>query len=802
MERGLSEIEAKEKLKRLGPNIFWKKTHFDWLRFLREQVLNLFNIVLFLVFLISFFGGGKQVESVFLLIFLFLSVALSLFAELSFHHLYSKLEKYLQKKVLVLRDGKQRFILAEELVEGDIIFLSKGEKIPADCQVLKEFALFCQEQILTGENVPIRKQKGEFLFAGTEILEGEAIAKVVATGERTRFSKIGKLALSTLKKSAYQIELEKFSRALVKVVMVFFVFLVLVHLIKNSEVREALVFSLILGISIVPEFLPPITVLTLAVFTQRFAKKGNIIKRLSAIEDLGVIDILCVDKTGTLTENKLKLQQIYSSDKEKFLILALASLEGISQRYLADFKEALEVEMSAKQKEEEKNFSLKKRKLFDPSLRISQAILEKEGEKFLVVIGAPESVLSLSKNENKEEILEKIKSWAKEGLRTYALAFKKTEKEKFVEKGKKISDLEFLGVAAFEDKIKEGVKETVDLARQLGLEIKILTGDRPEVAKKVAVEIGLIEPTEPVFSEDELLEMPSFEFQRVVREGKVFARVTPETKYRIVKELQKEKLVGYLGEGINDLPTIKLANVSLVVDTAVDAAKEISDVVLLKKDLRTIIEGVLLGRSAFFNILKFLRHTMSDNFGNFFSVGFLSLFLPYFPLTPLQIIVSDFLTDLPLFALATDNVSKAEILRPAHYRQRELFLLLVALGLVAALFNLAAFFIFKDFGANIVRTAIFLQTTLSGIFVFYSVRTNDWFFKSKPSFWMHFSIILALIFTLGFLYSPLRNWVGFSFLNNFPVVIFFVFFVLFNILFLVMTDVVKKFVLLRLNEKP
>lgn len=791
MERGLTELEAKEKLKILGPNIFWKKSSFDWLRFLKEQVFNLFNGILFFVFLISYFGGGKLLESLLIFCFLILSILLSFFAEFNFHRLYSKLQKYLQKKVLVLRDGKQKFVLAQDLVEGDIIFLTKGERVPADCKVEKEFDLYCQEQILTGEFEPQRKKKGDFLFAGTEIVEGECMAKVVATGKRTRFSKIGTLAQETEKKSAYQIELEKFSKSLIKVIFVFFLLLFFVHSFKSSNFRELLAFCLILGISIVPEFLPPITVLTLGIFTQRFAKKGNIVKRLSAIEDLGVIDVLCVDKTGTITENKLELEEIFAKDKEKFLILGLSCVKGVSQRYLADFKEALEKVILREKIKEFEEFSLKSRKLFDPLLRISQAILEKDGEKYLVVVGAPEVVLNFSKEEKKEEFLEKIREFSEKGFRTYAIAFKKIEKEVFITKRKKIFDLEFLGIGVFRDRVKEGTKETVELARSLGVEIKILTGDRPEVAKKVAQEIGLIKEDEKVFSEDELLEMSEFNFEKAVKEGKVFARVSPETKYKIVKVLQKEKMVGYLGEGINDLPTIKLANVGLVVDTAVDAAKDVADIVLLKKDLRVIVEGISLGRSAFFNIVKFLRHTMSDNFGNFFSVGFLSLFLPYFPLTPIQIIITDFFTDFPLFALATDNVLKKEISKPAHYRQKELFFLLGALGVVAAIFNLLAFLIFKNFPPEFVRTIIFLQTTLSGIFVFYSVRTNEWFFKSKPSFWMHFSILLAFFLTLVFLFSPLKNWAGFERIS-FSILIFFIFF---NILFLFVTDIVKKITL-------
>lgn len=798
LRKGLSEKEVKKRLKIFGKNIFWEKRGFDWLRFSKEQIFNSFNLILFFVFLISFFGGGKKIESLLLFFFLLVAIFLSLFSELNFHRLSLKLEENLQKKVWVLRDGKQKFIQSQFLVPGDIIFLVKGEIVPADCKVLKNFDFFVNEQSLTGENLPIEKKKGDLIFAGTEVVEGEGVAEVMKTGRKTRFSKIGGLALETFKKSAYQKELEKFSKALIKVVLIFFLFLFSFHLlVKPYSIKEILAFSLILGISIIPEFFPPITVLTLSIFTKEFAKRGALIKRLTAIEDLGTIDVLCVDKTGTITTNKLELEKIESQNPDEFLIFSLSTISKIPQRHLADFKEGLKELLSSKIEKEIKKTKLIARKLFDPKLRISQAILEREGEKFLIILGAPEYVLSFSESKEKEDWLEKLKKFSEQGFRTYALSLKKIKEIEFIEKAKEKKDLHFLGMAVFRDSLKETAKETMLKARDLGLKAKILTGDRPEVAKKVALEIGLIKEDEKVFTEEELLRLSEEDFDKVVKENDVFARVSPETKYKIVKSLQKEFQVGYLGEGINDLPVIKLADVGLVVESAVDAAKEISDIILLKKDLKLIVDGIHFGRKAFFNILKFLRHTMSGNFGNFFSIGFLSIFLPFLPLTPLQIIATDFLTDLPLFALATDRALEKEIKRQFHYKTKELYLLLIALGLVAGIFNLLAYLFFKNFSPQFLRTILFLQTTLSGIFVFYSIRTNGWFFKSSPSFLMHLTIILSFFLLLLLFLTPLYQFFQFSKIP-FSILSFFFFF---NVLFLFCNDLVKKLVLKKLGFK-
>jgi len=794
---GLTEKEAQEKLKKIGLNTFWRELKFDWLRFLREEVLNYFNIFLLLVFLISFFGGGKKIESFLIFIFLLIAIFLSLFSELNFHHLSKNLRKYLIKKVVVFRDKKKKIISAEFLVPEDLIYLSKGEIVPADGKVVNCLNFFVDEQILTGESRPVQKNVGNEVFGGTQVVEGEAEILIEKTGKEMRFGKIGQATAKILKKSAYQKELERFTLRLAILVVIFVAFVFFFNfLAKKIEIKEILAFSLILGISILPELFPPISVFTLTVYSKRFIKKDAVVKRISAIEDLGVVDVFCADKTGTLTTNELKLEKIVAKSEKEFLEFIASLSFGVSQKYLSDFSKAIMKELNEEIKKELHKIKLLNRKLFDSSLRISQTILKtKEGKRFLVVSGAPEYLLEYC--QNKDEWKEEVEKWFKEGFRVYGVAKKEIEKEEFIEKRKKIEGFEFLGIAIFRDALKESAKEALNLAKNLGIEVKILTGDHPEVAKRVAQEVDLIKEEEKVFTEKELLEMKEEDFEKVVEKGKVFARVSPETKHKIVKALQKKHHVGYLGEGINDLPTIKAANVGLVVDTAQDAAKDVADIILLKKDLKIIINGIAFGREAFFNIIKFLRHTMSDNFGNFFTIGVLTFFLPFLPLTPLQILLTNFLTDFPLFALPTDKVLTSEIKRPAKYKTKELFLLLIGLGLVSTFFIVVPYLIFKNSSPEFLRTIIFSAATLTGISIFYSIRTNDWFFKSKPSNWMHFTIFISALFLFIFLYSPLSRFFEFSFLplSCFLFLIFFDFF-----FFILIVDLVKKIILDKLNS--
>lgn len=745
MNLGLSQREAEERLKKFGLNIYWQKREFPWLKFLKDDVFNYFNIVLLIAVLISYSGGGTKIESFLIFIFLISAILVALWSEIKFHNLYNQLIKYLSKKVTVIRDGRSKIVKAEELVPGDLVYLMKGEIVPADIEIIKANNLLIDESVLTGESKPVEKKDNEILYSGVKILEGEIEGVVKETGKKTRFAKIQTLALETEKESAYRKEMETFSKDLVKLVIIFMFLILFLNIFHYQNLKELFIFTLVLAISIIPEHLPAIEITALTIYTRAFSKKKTIIKRLSSIEDLGVIDILCVDKTGTITTDNLELEKIDSPDEILFLKLAFSSSFGVTQKYLSDFEKALE-EYFYKHRLKSKT-KLITRKLFDPALRISQAIIENGNKNYLVVIGAPEYLInycSLSEKE-KNECLEKFKKYSEDGFRLYALAYRNNGG--FIEKDKLVKDLNFLGVAVFRDKIKPTAKEAILRAEELGVDVKILTGDHAEVARKVALEIGLIDENEKVWGEEELKSLDENKFKEVVEKYNVFARLSPEIKYKILQVLKEKHFVGFLGEGINDIPSLQLANVSLVVDTAIDAAKDVADIILLEKDLNVIIDGIFLGRKALFNTFKYLKHTMVGNLGNFFSVGVLSFFTKFIPLTALHIIITDTLTDLPLFVGVIDKVDDKEIKRPIAYKSKKFFVLLIILGLATALFNFFVYSIFKNNQPEILRSILFWQITLSGLLIFYSIRTNFLFFQSQSLHFIHFLILTAIILT-------------------------------------------------------
>lgn len=799
MNEGLTARQAADRLEKIGPNIFWKERSFDWLRFVREQVFNPFNLILGFVTALSFFGAGTEVESLMILGFLLLSIAVSLTSEWQFHRLYQKLQRWLQKKVLVRRDGKSVILPSEKLVPDDLITITKGEKVPADGQVVRALGLIVDESVLTGESIPVTKSPtGDAkLFSGTEVIEGEADVVVTATGGRTEFAHIGALALATEKKSGYQIELEKFSIYLTKVAVGFVLLIFFIDLfVKGFDLKETLAFALVLGISIIPEFLPPITAFALTHASHLFARRKNIVKRLSAIEDLGLIDVLCVDKTGTITTNDLQLAEIRATNPALFRHYTTVSTHGVSQKYLSDYTAAIYRSLPAKEQaalhKASSAATVLDRQLFDPVRRFSQYVIKEDGGRTLVVIGAPESIIQrlTLPSDRKHTLLKEVETISREGLRVYAVARRDLAAHETVDMKESghAQRLHWVGMGVFHDQLKPSAKGALAEAATRGVTVKILTGDRAEVAQAVSEELGLLQPGEKVWAEDELEKLSAREFQKVVLAGKVFARVRPEMKYKIVAALQRaKKTVGFLGEGMNDMPVIRLANVGIVVDSAIDAAKEVADIIILEKDLAVIVNGLTLGRSVFVNILKYLKHTMSDNFGNFFSVGFLAIFLTYLPLTPLQILLTDFLTDMPLFAVSYDSVDPYDVKGPSHYRIKELFVVLFGLGAVAAIFNLGVYFYFRHSAVDMVQTAIFVQATLSGLFVFYSIRTNRWFWQAPGSTFVNVMMLLSSVLLLLALYTPFNHVVGLVALPVYVTAILFAY----NIGFLLLTDVVK-----------
>ncbi len=765
---GLSEKEAEERRRVFGFNEI--KTRESGLpAVLIRQFKSPFFYLLFLAALIAF-TIGERLNGLIILSFVFINVLLGFFQEAKAVKTAKLLKKYVPLKVRVKRGGEEKIIGQRFLVPGDLVLLEAGNIAPADLRLIKAKNFLVDEEVLSGESVPLTKkaeplseeaeeifQAENIVFAASSVVSGEAEGLVIATGRKTFFGEIVKLTAEAKRESVYEKNLFKFSRIVLRIVVFSIIALFLANfLIKGtSNFFDFLIFCIALIVSIIPEALPLVTTFAFSRGALSLAKNKVVVKRLSAIEDLGDIEILCSDKTGTITENKLVLEEIFSRDKEKCLLYGLLSSALVKEEIDSSqncFDQALFQRAGPEIQEQLSRFRQIREIPFDNNRLRNSALLEdNSGQKILIVKGAPEVVLKLCSDfgnqQNSEQIKEEIRNQGERGRRILALAYKDFSRNNYSEEEEK--DLKFLGFFAFSDPLKKSAKPALKLAKKLGLQVKILTGDSLEVAAAVGKEIGLVKDQKEVVSGQNLESLSEEDFEAACQNFQIFARLSPKTKFRIVESLQKKFEVGFLGEGINDAPSLKKANVAIAVKDGADVSRQSADIILLRKDLRVIIEGIKKGRNIFSNVNKYIKCTLSSNFGNFYSIALISLFIPFLPMLPIQILLVNLLSDFPLIAIASDKVDSEELKKPKTCQLNQLVFLMFLLALISSLFDLAFFFLFFQTGAKTLQTLWFIESILTEIVLIFSIRTNKFFLKTKaPGLALLFFALLAAAITL------------------------------------------------------
>ncbi|MGB2580571.1 MAG: HAD-IC family P-type ATPase, partial [Minisyncoccia bacterium] len=670
------------------------------------------------------------------------------------------LRRYVATHVKVRRSGKIDTINASELVPGDIVILEAGDGVPADIRIIDETNLIVNEEPLTGESVSVNKESGlqmkegvelyeakNICFSGTTVVSGRAVGIVFAVGNQTMIGGIARLAGKTTRVSKFEEELAKFSRFILYLVIGTLAFIFMMNVVLkgfSTNMVELAIFSIALAVSVVPEALPLVMTFSLSRGARHLAKERVVVKRLSAIEDLGSIQMLCSDKTGTLTENKLTVYQTCGEDKRAPIFMGV-----LGGRYLITkerggipdpFDVALWEALSAEERNRLTSYSLVNDTPFDPIHKKNSAIIKDGNDTVLIVRGAPESIIDIStiSNDQSEDIKEWIASEGRAGRRTIAIASKKIIDDDISE-----SELSFLGCVSFVDPIKESAKQAIKDAQVLGVKIKILTGDSREVAGTVAYEVGLAKSPEDVLTAKEFFALPDGVRESALEQTNVFARVSPEEKYRLIELLQKNYQVGFLGEGINDAPALKIANVAIVVESASDIAREVSDIILLDNSLEVVVGGIREGRAIFANTIKYIRSSLSSNFGNFYAVAISSLFIPFLPMLAIQILLVNLLSDFPAIAIATDTVDDAELREPQQYNVGKLFAMGTALGIVSTVFDFIIFATFYKMGPEILQTHWFIESILTELLFLFSIRSRGFFFQAKmPSSTL---IVLSLL---------------------------------------------------------
>ncbi|OHA79548.1 MAG: hypothetical protein A2747_03870 [Candidatus Yonathbacteria bacterium RIFCSPHIGHO2_01_FULL_44_41] len=758
--QGLLSAEIEGRRKESGMNILEESKISPLKIFLRQFKSSFIYLLLFATVLS--FSLGQTTEGVMILIFLFINASLGFYQEYRSEQTVLLLKRYVTTRVKVRRDGRVSTINARELVLGDIVILEAGDGVPADIRIIEETNLVVNEEPLTGESVSVDKESApqahsetelyeakNICFSGTTVVSGRAVGIVFATGNRTMIGGIAELAGGATRVSSFEQELGKFSRFILYLVIGTLTFIFAVNILLkgfSANIVELAIFSIALAVSVVPEALPLVMTFSLSRGARRLAKEHVVVKRLSSIEDLGSIQMLCTDKTGTLTENKLTVHQTCGNDDRRTIIAGVlgGSYLGTKERGGTPdpFDTALWEALSPEEQSVVDSHIHLNDTPFDPIHKKSSATVKHGDETTLIVRGAPESIISSSKlsGEESSTILKWVAEEGFAGRRTLAIASKKIINTADNDD----TNLTFIGCVSFIDPIKESAKQAIKDAQALGVKIKILTGDSREVAGVVAHEVGLAKTPDDVLTAREFFALPDGVRESALEQTNVFARVSPEEKYRLIELLQKNYQVGFLGEGINDAPALKIANVAIVVASASDIAREVSDIILLDKSLAVVIGGIREGRAIFANTIKYIRSSLSSNFGNFYAVAISSLFIPFLPMLALQILLVNLLSDFPAIAIATDTVDDAELREPRQYNVRKLVAMGTVLGIVSTVFDFIIFASFYKIGPEALQTHWFIESILTELLFLFSIRSRSFFWKTKAP-----SVILVLLSALA-----------------------------------------------------
>ncbi|HZY36782.1 MAG TPA: cation-transporting P-type ATPase [Mucilaginibacter sp.] len=774
---GLSQKEAEKRLLAQGPNVLGKKTANAFNVLVRQLKSSL--VYLLVVASALSFGIKDYTDGTIILIILSINTSLGFYQEYKSEKIIEKLSEFITKQVRLKRDGQTLLLDESVIVTGDIINIHEGDIVPADVRLFETDNLQVDESQLTGESVPVTKQAaggadvtdGTMLFTGSVVQKGGGTGVVYATGKETELGTIATLSTETKKQTQYEKSLQSFSALLIRVVLIGLALVFTTKIILNhgfSNVTELLLFIIALAVSTVPEVLPVITTVTLSGGALKLAKKNVVVKRLSAMEDLGNVNLLCTDKTGTLTENKMAVHSIVASDDKLFQKLAYATvvpLKNRKRRTQGSYDDAFLKYVAAPLQQEAKCLVIRQEVPFDPEDRRRRVVLEDTNTHFyyLVVIGAPDMLLNIANCDKKTEYLDTIAREGSEGLHHLAVAYKKIDYSPGFDIIKNERGLEFLGCVSLEDPLRPSTKTTITHAETLGIKIKILTGDSREVAGYVGRQVGLIKGESTACLGDELEKMSPAEFDKAVLESNVFARVSPTQKFSIIQSLKKQYVVAYQGDGINDAPALKLADVAIAVNSATDIAKENADIVLLNKSLEVIINGVKYGRSIFVNINKYIRYTMLNNFGMFIALSVMYLCSTALPILAVQVLLNNLFGDIPLVTVSADSVDDDEVVRPEQHNIRELMMLSIVLGIPTAIFELVYFVLVHKQATPVLQTSLYVFFTYQALIIFYAIRNNGHFWKTKlPPPLLNISFFLAFAISLAIIYIPtFQSWFSF-----------------------------------------
>ena len=755
---GLSQAEAAARLAAVGPNVLHQASRHGFLRLFVSRFKNPLVLLLIAAGAISA-ATGDVTSSVIVIVMALLSVSLDSVQEYRAGEAADRLRQSVAIRVSVKRGGVTGEIAARDLVPGDIVLLSAGSLVAADGRLLEARDCFVNQALLTGEPYPVEKhaepgaaaagpmtESTAAVFMGTNVLSGSAIMMVCRTGARTALGEIGKSLDVQAPPTAFETGTRSFGFLILRLAVLMVLFVILVNTARHRPLLESFLFAVALAVGLTPELLPMVISVTLAQGALRMAANKVIVKRLASIHDLGSMDVLCTDKTGTLTEARIRLEKhVDPEGRDSPRVLELAYLNSWFETGLkSPLDEAIlrheEINVTGWAKVDEVPFDFERR-------RVSVLVTGPKGERILVVKGALEEVLRLSTDRDaeggqqpiddamREKMVKQFEGFCGEGFRVLGIAWKTVPAEVAHAVVGHETGLVFAGFAAFEDPPKTSAAPALAALARRGVTVKVVTGDNELVTRHICSTLGLAVDHVLIGSDIETMTDPALDAR--VTETTLFCRVNPAQKNRIILALKRRgHVVGYLGDGINDASSLHSADVGISVESGVDVAKAAADMILLEQDLAVLNEGVLQGRRTFGNIMKYVMMGTSSNFGNMFSMAGASLFLPFLPMKPVQILVNNFLYDLSEVPIPMDSVDDNFIERPRRWDIKFIQRFMLTVGPVSSVFDFLTFFVMLRVfhaGEALFQTGWFVESLATQVLVIFVIRTRGNPFKSRPS---------------------------------------------------------------------
>jgi Mg2+-importing ATPase len=783
---GLTSDEAKRRLRLHGPNSLVQERRFAALLGFLRFFANPLVIILLVASTISI-SLGDPVGGLIIIAMVLLSVLLNFFMEFQARRAAEEIRKQVATMAAVLRDGREQDVPIAELVPGDVVQLNAGDLVPADARLLVAKDLHVRESALTGESLPVEKSACDLaagkhpvgdalnsVFLGTAVQTGMASAVVVCTGRDTAFGGIAERLAARPPETEFARGIRHFGLMITRVILLLVVFVLLVNIVLHRPPLESFLFSVALAVGMTPEMMPMIITVTLAQGARRMTRKKVLVKQLAAIEDFGSIEILCSDKTGTLTEGEIVLDRhvnVQGGDDESVLKLIY-----LNSHFEAGIKSPLDDAVLKHEPPPIAEYEKVDEIPFDFTRKRLSVVVRHGDESLLITKGEVESVFSVCRTVNvdgspqpfddsrRAQAAATFQKLSADGYRTLGVAVLRVEKQDVYTMAAE-RDMTLVGFAAFLDPPKEGILSVLEALKQNGVSVVIMTGDNEYVTRKVAHDVGLAADRVVTGNDVDTMDDAALAYQ--AENGAIFARVSPEQKNRVILALKaRGHVVGYMGDGINDAPSLHTADVGISVMNGVEVAKDAAKIILLEKDLGVLNDGVVEGRRCFANIMKYIVMGTSSNFGNMFSMAAASLFLPFLPMLPTQILLNNFLYDSSQISIPGDNVDPALLRRPKRWQIGFILRFMTIIGPISSIYDFLTFgILFWGFHASnnapLFRTGWFVESLATQTLVVFVIRTAGNPLKSRPSRSLLMSVLAVVAIAAVLPYTPLGTLLRF-----------------------------------------